>query len=194
MAAGGWGRACLVEPQKEVRVNCGSKVEWLLLNQFLMATQLIYWTNVLPPNSFRICLKTSSPAVRMCSNNVFKMANMCWLQFPQLEQYPMKTGTGFHKSVKQCKRCREVRQLPHELWKGSLKIFFLGASLWEVVWPPNTCGYNTVYTKLWLVKDIQGLTELGLLRYMWLHGMVTGTWKRRGWNIGGYGRRGEVQL
>ena len=38
---------------------------------------------------------TSKPAVRMCSTNIFKMANIGWLQFPQFEQFPMKNGNGF---------------------------------------------------------------------------------------------------
>ena len=64
MAAGGWGKSCLVEPQKEVRVNGGStKVECLspatchyrqtkiicpeffLLQNFQIVFQTDFWTN-----------------------------------------------------------------------------------------------------------------------------------------------------
>ena len=52
----------------------------------------------------------------MRSYNVFKMANMCWLQFPQFEQFTMKFFCGFPQ-VKHCKHLRywEVKQLPHDM-------------------------------------------------------------------------------
>ena len=42
---------------------------------------------------------------------------MCWLQFGiNLNCFQRKTGTGFHKSVKHCKRhgCWEAEQVPHD--------------------------------------------------------------------------------
>ena len=69
-------------------------------------------------------MKTSLPAVRMRSKNVFKISNIFWLQVPLLKQFSLKTGM----SEKAPSRFLTIR---------------LG-----VILPPNTCDFYTVYTSL----------------------------------------------
>ena len=64
------------------------------LYKILGATQLIYRYNFLPPVAGKDLFETQFAAVRMRSNNVFEMANMCGLKFPQFEQFSMENLYG----------------------------------------------------------------------------------------------------
>ena len=86
--------------------------------------------------------------------NIFKMANICWVQFDlSLNNLQWKTGTGLHKPVKLCKSlmCWEVKQLPQDLSHTFFReLFYLPTlSAFTVFMPPGKLKKYAYIQYLW---------------------------------------------